>query len=295
MLRALVTLLLATPALGYTLPQAQSFASFQETTRDVLSIIAPTIDPQLKLAAKTTVTLPGFQNASKVLINTIFKGTANPKVVEAQPVVAFQIELRVTASDDIEAVKSFISGWAGNAYGSSSSDVVVTRASKETLSNQGVYVVTISPARGTIWENGFNDPLLSEKALALVGSAPPECDGTLNSRDSISGCTALCTAFTAAKERVVSGSSKGCPGIVLFKTIGYRYGIDFFSSFSVPSSTTVTRLSATKDNVPDYVIQYQLPSVIPEVGGFNEIALIAAAAATSVALLLGMGWCTYKL
>lgn len=273
----------------YTLPQALASGSFLESSKDVLSIVAPTIDPQLKLAAQATVTLSTSSGAHSALIETMFRKTAVAKVIEARRVVSFTMELRVIPSDDVGAVTELMSGWAARTFGSSGSDVLVVKDPGTVNGNKAAYNVTIAAKP---FENSFVST--PGRFLNLIGLDNPQCDTTLNAKDIDAGCGALCSAFSNRQGSPVTPFTT-CTGSILRKSIGYRYVVDFFSSFSTPSGVTARRLQDTQNYLPSTILQYKLPTALPEPGEIDRLPILAATFGASVVIFAGVAYFQYKI
>lgn len=289
-MRALLALVLPLVAYAYSVAEAKASTTFLKRSEDVLSIVAPFIDPQFKLAAQTTVTLSRSYGAHDTLIENVFKQTANPKVIEARRVVAFTITLQVTSSNRVAGVKDFIATWARTAYGSSPSDILVVAVAQDINGNRGTYNVTIAAPRESDWDKFFLSA--PDWALRLVGNNLPACATSINSKSSVDGCNALCTAFNGRPGNQVT-SDPACPANVLSKSIGTRYVIDFFSAFSTPNGLTASRLSSTAQLMPSTVLQYQLPVAFAEPSSINRIPTLAGTLGASALLLAVVGYSKY--
>lgn len=271
----------------YTLPQALSSGSFIDSTKDILSVVAPSLDPQLKLAAQAQITLSDYKRAHDVLVENMFRQTAPAKVIETRRVVAFSIGLNVISSDRVGTVTDFMAQWAARAFKSARSDVLVTEVSNRLGTAQSVFNVTIAAPARSDWDALFETS--PNNALALIGLDDPTCANTLEGRGSLNGCGGICTALIGSYSSPVTASLP-CPQNIFARSMGYRYVIDFFSTFSTPNSVTARRLQDTEKYLPTTTLQYKLPYALSEPGSVNNLPILAGTLGAS-AVLVGLMVC----
>jgi hypothetical protein len=291
LLRAAAWLCLACSvgAQPYSLQQAKASKTFLAMTKDVLSVIAPSIDPLYKLAAQGSVTLDSTNRALYNLFSYTFNGhRETSKIVQVRQVLTFSL---LVGAPSAEALRNFIAPWAEN-IDVPSENILVTWDTSAPIGqdlSRRVYNVTLAPRRDSSWTADLLQT--PEKLLRLLRQPPATCitdDPILTTAQN--GCRTLCEWFTNVSNANADVQLVGnCPAqTVLRSGIGYRYVLDFFSAFSTSNLAVAQTVAEAEVLMTPGTLQYQLPIPLPEAGTPNRIGTLIATFVTSGIVVVGM-------
>ena len=234
----------ATAAALYSQSQAQSFL---QLNADVLSAVAPSVDPMNKLAARVSLTFSTPSKGPLADTNSALRtamGSVVYAVISAQTVAFFQ-----AYSKDERNLATLVATWAKVPE----SDVLVVPTGDATP----LYNVTVWPV-GSL--------------LSQLTSGCSDCICSVQNQPMFAPYAWL-------------PSNTSCASQFISSSVGLRYVVDIFSNYDVANSAVVDNLAMQWLALPNSTLQHTRPVVEGVPGSLDPLATALASLGVSIAML----------